>query len=75
MMEPVEFNYSLKNITTSDNRDDYIKVLIAKTGSFLKRTKWRLLYSKKERVERSKTIYFGLKSEKCPPADSELTRA
>ena len=77
-MEPprrVTLDYSLKNIPIP-SRTSYLKRLIEKIESVVRRMRWRAYYylqsGKGDHTEDEDDEYYGLKSEKSPPYVEEL---
>ena len=74
-MEKVNFDYSLKNISTP-NESTYKLELIEKIELFIMKLRWKAIFvinNSKETTEScaSGSVY-GLKSNKCPPQLKEL---
>ena len=78
-MEQTRFNYSMKNIPIP-SRNTYIKKLIEKTESFIKRIRWKAFFFEQNK-DKNKTNRdsdnedsnnFRFKSRKCPPQNEEL---
>ena len=67
-MEKLNINCSLKNIPVP-SKDSYLKYLIVKTESLIKRIPWNAFYFDKdpESICTTKDESFGLKSRKTPP--------
>ena len=85
-MEQTRFKYSMKNIPIpSRSSYQYIKKLIKKTESIIKRIRWKAFFFEQNKVK-NKTNHdndnddsnsaadnnFGFKSRKCPPQNEEL---
>ncbi|KAJ8027867.1 hypothetical protein HOLleu_29941 [Holothuria leucospilota] len=71
-MDQINYGYSTKNITIPQ-RSEYIKTLIEKTESFIKRLRWKAyFYLNPDRSPPGKENY-GFKSRKCPPQIKELS--
>eukprot|EP00795_Rhopilema_esculentum_P011087 gene11087-biopygen13455 len=74
-MEQTRFNYSMKNILIPP-RNSYIKKLIEKTESVIKRMRWKAFFHKKPKEDDQQTEdqnkTFGFKSRKCPPQNEDL---
>ena len=71
-MEQVRFNYSMKNIPIPP-RNSYIKSLIEKTESVIKRMRWKaFLYDKPDTDNTDRK--FGFKSRKCPPQNENMVK-
>ena len=74
-MERVNFGYSLKNIPIP-TKNQYMKLLIEKTDSFVKRIRWEIYHYDKARQgetsENSLQANFGFKSERTPPQHNAL---
>ena len=83
-MEQTRFDYSMKNIPIP-SRNTYIKKLIEKTESVIKRIRWKAFFFEQNK-DKNKTNRdsdnddsnsaidnnFGFKSRKCPPQNEEL---
>ena len=74
-MEKLNINYSLKNIPVPSS-DSYLKDLIVKTESLIKRMRWKAFYFDKdpESICTTKDESFGLKSRKTPPQSKDLLK-
>ena len=70
-MRQFRFDYSLKNIPIP-SRDNYLRNLIEKVESVLKRMRWKAHFFLKGEKSQEKTNYFGLLSNKTPPTILEL---
>ena len=70
-MRQFRFDYSLKNIPIP-SRDNYLRNLIEKVESVLKRMRWKAHFFLKGEKSQEKTNYFGLPSNKTPPTILEL---
>ena len=77
-MEPTKFDYSLKNIPIPSN-NYYLKCLIDKVDSFLRKVRWKANFYDKNQTEESKNdeiintnSKFGLKSNKSPKQNVNL---
>ena len=72
-MEPINYNYSLKNIPISSNKD-YLKCLLSKIESFIIRVRWRAFFfengSNDQEDETGMKPLF--KSNRCPPQNDKL---
>ena len=82
-MEQIRFNYSMKNIPIPP-RNSYLKNLIEKVESVIKRMRWKAHFYGKNSEERNLPTdadadtdtdgKYGLKSQKCPPQHEDLDR-
>ena len=63
----------MKNIPLWD-KESYMKSLIAKTESFLKRMRWRIFFYKGSVEETERQEFYGFKSDRCPPSDPDLDK-
>ena len=70
-MDQITFYYSTKNIPIA-SRSAYLKRLIEKTESFLKRVRWKPFYFLNPKTAENKHEYYGFNSQKSPPAVNEL---
>lgn len=76
-MEQENFNYSVKNIPIPP-RNTYIKKLIEKVESVIKRMRWKAFFydndnhDKESVSENQSKNKFGFKSRKCPPKIDEI---
>ena len=71
-MNSRDFGYSLKNIPVPQ-RIPYMKALVEKTESFLKRVRWRAHYFLNNTEENGEFMEsFGFKSRAVPPQNSQL---
>ena len=70
-MRQFRFDYLLKNISIP-SRDNYLRNLIEKVESVLKRMRWKAHFFLKGEKSQEKTNYFGLSSNKTPPTILEL---
>lgn len=71
-MEKKNFGYSLKNIPVP-NKESYLKSMISKVESFIKRIRWKAYFfeqGKNEDAAHKET--FGFSSEKSPPINHAL---
>ena len=68
-MDQVRFDYSTKNIPIPP-RYRYLKSLIEKVESAIKRMRWKASFFK----EATNNNNFGFKSSNCPPQNSELDK-
>ena len=70
-MERFEFGKSLKNIPIP-SKDSYMKLLLAKTGDFIERLRWKTFFflNPKQGVEDLET--FGFNTTKSAPQSKEL---
>ena len=65
-MEKINLGYSTKNIPISSHHQ-YLECLTNKTGLFIKRLRWKVLYlDKPAKNNLGKTKFFGFKTQKCP---------
>ena len=71
-MERVNLGYSTKNIPIAAPKE-YLKCLIEKTESFLRRVRWKA-YHYLHPTETSDKETFGFNSTKNPPAVKELSQ-
>ena len=69
-MEPVNLGYSTKNIPIA-KPTEYLKCLIDKTDSFLRRVRWKA-YHFLNPTEHSTTKTYGFPTTKSPPPIKEL---
>ena len=69
--EAIRFEYSLKNIPIP-SRDNYLRNLIEKVESVLKRMRWKAHFFLKGEKNQENTNHFGLSSNKTPPPILEL---
>jgi len=80
-MEKTRFNYSMKNIPIPP-RNSYLKKLIEKTESVIKRMRWKAFFFEQNK-DKNNTDHnnddgsidnnnFGFKSRKCPPQNEDL---
>ena len=65
------FDYSLKNIPIP-TKDEYLKCLIHKVESFIKRLRWKVFYLDNDTNEDDNKETYGFKSEKVPPSNDAL---
>jgi len=77
-MEQIRFNYSMKNIPIP-TRNTYLKSLIEKVESVIKRMRWKAFFyekstDKKDQQNDDSNNKFGLKSRKCPPQNEDLDK-
>ena len=73
-MDKVNFNCSLKNILLP-NKDTYLKNLIQKVESFIKRIRWKAFFFERQCKDNDKiTTNFGLKSVNTPPKNENLNQ-
>ena len=74
-MEKITFNYSMKNIPVPP-RNTYMKKLIEKTESVIKRMRWKAFFSEKNNDTTQHTEEqdnkYGFKTRKCPPQNESL---
>ena len=70
-MRQFRFEYSLKNIPIP-SRDNYLRNLIEKVESVLKRMRWKAHFFLKGEKNQENTKYFGLSSNKTPSTILEL---
>ena len=68
--DKINFRYSLKNIPIPQNHQ-YMRCLVDKLNSFIRRLRWKAFYYNKAESEQVKN--YGFKSEKWPPQISELS--
>ena len=72
-MEGKNFGYSLKNIPIP-TKQNYIKSMIDKTSSFLKRLRWKAhFFDNPAAANSEQRETFGFASEKSPPQIKDLT--
>ena len=69
-MEPVNFGYSTKNIPIAQPKE-YLKCLVEKTESFLRRIRWKAHHFLKPAQSHTNET-FGFRTTKSPPAIKEL---
>ena len=73
-MERIRLNYSMKNIPIPP-RNTYLKKLIEKTESVIKRMRWKAFFYERKKDHTStpdEKNSFGFKSRKCPPRIEDL---
>ena len=70
-MRQFRFEYSLKNIPIP-SKDNYLRNLIEKVESVLKRMRWKAHFFLKGEKNQENTNHFGLSSNKTPPTILEL---
>ena len=72
-MERVNFNYSMKNIPIP-SKNAYLKNLIFKLESFIKRIRWKAyFFDKPDKIDDAATVNnFGFKSVLTPPKNEHL---
>ena len=72
-MQPVNLGYSTKNIPVAQPKE-YLKCLVTKTESFLRRIRWKAYHFLKpdESAESASQETFGFRSTKSPPPMKEL---
>ena len=70
-MRQFRFDYSLKNIPIP-SQDAYLRSLIQKVESVLKRMRWKAHFYLKGEKKPTKNNSFGLPSSKSPPTVSEI---
>ena len=71
-MEKVNFGYSLKNIPVPPSKS-YMKILISKVESLLRRMRWKAhFYDKEPQTETTDNFNYGFKTEKAPSAQPLL---
>ena len=71
-MERVNFSYSLKNIPIA-SKNAYLKNMIFKLGSFIKRIRWKaFFYEKSEIVPETIVDNFRFKSVRTPPKNKHF---
>ena len=72
-MEQTNFGYSLKNIPLPSEKT-YLKCLMEKVESFLKRLRWKAHFFEKsaENDNEGTDSNFGFKSNKTPPQNEHL---
>ena len=70
-MEPVNLGYSTKNIPIAQPKD-YLKCLLQKTESFLRRVRWKAYHFLKPTQPEAAKETFGFNTTKCPPPIKEL---
>ena len=71
VIRPINFGYSTKNIPVA-KPEIYMKCLIEKTESFLKRMRWKASHFLHPVTESSTKETFGFKTTKSPPPVKEL---
>ena len=71
-MERYNFEHSLKNIPIP-TEDSYLKMLIAKTGDFIERIRWKVFFHLNPNAKPSKPLEtYGFKTNKQAPQSKEL---
>ena len=72
-MKLKNFGYSLKNIPIP-SKPNYLKCMIEKVESFVKRLRWKAFYfcKEKEKPENKPQNLFGFKSPTTPPQNGHL---
>ena len=70
-MERVAFEKSLKNIPIP-NRDSYMKLLLAKTGDFIERMRWKVHFFLNPKVGTENLETFGFNTTKSAPQCKEI---
>ena len=71
-LEQVNLGYSLKNIPIPTN-NHYLKYLITKVESFIRRIRWRVFFCDSEdKAEHLECNTYGFKTENCSPQSSDL---
>ena len=72
-MEKINFNYSLENILVPPT-DSYMKCMISKVHSFIRRMRWKAFFFDKSDEEKTDgTFTYGFNTEKSPPVNNLLT--
>jgi hypothetical protein len=64
-MRQFRFDYSLKNIPIP-SQDAYLKNLIEKVKSVIKRMRWKAHFFDKNSINKNQNNHFGLASNKTP---------
>ena len=79
-MEPIRFNYSMKNIPIP-SKNAYLKRLIEKVENVIKRMRWKAFFFERNEDEdqdelnddqNSQNHKYGFKSRKCPPQIEDM---
>ncbi len=70
-MEPVNLGYSTKNIPIVQPKE-YLKCLVEKTESFLRRVRWKAYHFLKPTQPEAAKETFGFNTTKSPPPIKEL---
>ena len=70
-MEPVNFGYSTKNIPIAQPKE-YLKYLVEKTESFLRRVRWKAYHFLKPTQHEAAKETFGFNTTKSPAPIKEL---
>ena len=72
--EKITFGYSSKNIPIP-SKSSYLKVMINKLESFVKRLRWRAFFFERGSTDTDASISdnYGFKSEKTPPQNDGLS--
>ena len=76
-MKQTRFNYSMKNIPVP-TKNSYLKKLIEKTESVIKRMRWKAFFFDQNKDkdshcdDKNENNNFGFKSRKCPPQNEDL---
>ena len=78
VMEKKNFNYSMKNIPIP-TQNSYMKSMIAKTESLLRRMRWKVFWyeqdqkkNRKDRSEETEQHTYGFNTENAPPKSPAL---
>lgn len=72
-MDQVKFSYSMKNIPIPP-RNTYMKSLIEKIESVIKRMSWKAFFYDKPDTEDRTDNKFGFRSKTCPPQHNDLSK-
>ena len=70
-MEQVNFSYSTKNIPVAP-KSSYLKCLIDKTESFIRRLRWKCFFYKNPQATSAQKETYGFNSTKSPPPMDDL---
>ncbi|CAB4012136.1 Hypothetical predicted protein, partial [Paramuricea clavata] len=70
-MEPTNLGYSTKNIPIAQPKE-YLKCLVEKTESFLRRVRWKAYHFLKPTQSEPTKETFGFNTTKSPPPTKEL---
>eukprot|EP00745_Piridium_sociabile_P031112 TRINITY_DN5158_c0_g1_i6.p2 TRINITY_DN5158_c0_g1~~TRINITY_DN5158_c0_g1_i6.p2 ORF type:complete len:159 (+),score=17.52 TRINITY_DN5158_c0_g1_i6:1645-2121(+) len=70
-MDQLQFEHSLKNIPTP-GKDSYLKTLIAKTGDFVERLRWKVFFYLNPKAKKENIKTYGFRTPKVAPQSKEL---
>ena len=73
IFDRIQLDYSQKNIPLPSN-DSYLKSLIAKTESFIKRVRWKVFFFENPSDKESSEEKYGFRSTKTPPQNTALNQ-